>query len=138
MEACAASARIGGVADFFSGAGAGESVALGDELVERGLVGGAASALVEDSAVPMEAECFECVENGIGGARYAARGVDIFQADEPLALVRVGIEVTGHGRDEGTEMKGARGGRREATYVLRLGGKGMVGAHRLELWTSCL
>lgn len=88
--------------------------------------------------MPVEAESFEGAENGIGGARYATRGVDVFHADEPLALVRLGIEVAGDGGDERAEMEGTRGRWREAAYILRLGEKGMVGAHRLELWTSCL
>lgn len=138
MQTFAASAWIGGVTDFFSGAGAGEGVALGDELVERGLVGGASLALVENRAVPVEAESFEGTEYGIGGAGDTAGRVDVFHADEPLALVGVGIEVTGDGGNEGAEVEGTRGGGRETAYVLGLREKGMVGAHRLELWTSCL
>lgn len=47
-EAFAASAWIRGVADFLSGAGAREGVALGDQLVECGLIGGASRTLIED------------------------------------------------------------------------------------------
>jgi hypothetical protein len=100
MEAFAASAWIGGIADFFAGAGAGEGVALGDELVERGLVGGASRALIKDGALPVQAESFESAENRIGGSGDTARGVDVFHTDEPLALVGVGIEVAGDSGDE--------------------------------------
>lgn len=136
MEALAAGAGVGLVADFFASAGAGEGEGAGEEGIERGAVVGGAGALVEDRAIPGEAEGFERGEDGVGGAGDAAGGIDVFHAEEPLAVVGAGVEVTGNGGDEGAEVERAR--RRWGETADVRGGSGMVGAHRLELWTSCL
>ncbi|MEN9619196.1 MAG: hypothetical protein RL406_1433, partial [Pseudomonadota bacterium] len=49
--------------------------------------------------------------------RHAARCVHIFDAHQPLATVRTGVEPTGKGSNKRARMQRARGRGSESTYV---------------------
>src|SRR6185369_16029179 len=71
-------------------------------------------------AIPLHAAALQRRENMLIGASHIAVAVQILNPHQPLAVVHLGVEVAGHGSDEGTLMQwtGRRG--REAADV-RLG-----------------
>ena len=64
------------------------------------LVGGSALALVNDVFIPVQAVSFQRAENFIGSTLDGARGVEVFDAHQPLALMMFGIEIAADGGDE--------------------------------------
>jgi hypothetical protein len=78
------------------------------QLVDGGVIGGGAAGLPHDIAIPLEAETLEGLQDGIGGAAYDARLVDVFHAQQPAAAVVTRIEVTCQRRDEGARVQQPR------------------------------
>ena len=100
-EAPAAGARVDGravageqaVADFTARAGARVGVAGGAKLFQGRLVRGGAPALVQDLVVPGEAVRGKRGKNRRSGAGLLAWPVNIFHAHQPLAAVRVRVQI---------------------------------------------
>lgn len=136
VQAGATDSWVGSVADFFPSAGAGEGEALIEKRVQGRTIGLVARALVKHRAVPRETKGFEGEQDLPVGARDASGRVDILDPEQPFSVVGEGVEIARYGRDERAEVERTRRGRGKSANVGA--GKGMVGAHRLELWTSCL
>lgn len=97
-------------------AAAGIGLARGDELVERLLIQRAAPRLVRRRLVREQPTGSELFKKGLVGASNAARRVDIFNADEPTASVRTGIEPAGQrGNQRARMQRTGRRGRKSAS-----------------------
>ena len=70
------------------------------ERVERFAVGGAARALVEDFAIPLEAKCFERAQHLVGATRHDSRGIEILDAHQPACADAARIEVAADGSQQ--------------------------------------
>ncbi len=60
------------------------------------------------------------MQDGLVCARDAAGGVYVFDAHQPLTVVRTCVEPTGEGRNERARMERARGGGGKSTDVAQL------------------
>src|SRR6478609_9721234 len=65
-------------------------------------------ALVDDLAVPGEAQALEGSQDVVGGARNTTGPVEVLDAHEPAAFRRTRIEKAGDGGDERTEVQRPR------------------------------
>jgi hypothetical protein len=92
-------------------------VAAGLEPLQRRQVKGDPAALVDDLAVPLQAESLQRAQDPVRTARDDAVSVQIFDPQQPLATVVAGIEVASDGRQERAEVQVARRGGGEAAYV---------------------
>jgi hypothetical protein len=57
------------------------------------LVGGSATALVNDLFIPDQAIGFQCTEDAIGSTLDGARSVEVLDAYQPLSLMIFCIEI---------------------------------------------
>ena len=71
---------------------------------------GRAQPLVPDRSLPLKPVRIERRDNRVRRATLFAWGVDILDAQDPAPLARASLEVTGGGREKGSEME--RPGRR--------------------------
>ena len=88
----------------------GQSRQSGDVPIEEGT-------LTRDLAVPLKAIPFKCLKNAPVGAGCLARGVNVFNAQQPVAAGPAGIQVAGDGRDERAEMERPSGRGRKAPDI---------------------
>ncbi len=85
--------------DVLTGAAAGIGEARGDKLVKSLLVHGGALRLVNRRLVGDQAAGSQLFKNGLLCTWNTARRVDVFNADQPTAVMRTGIEPAGERRD---------------------------------------
>src|SRR5690606_13348232 len=65
------------------------------QLMKCCLVRFLASALFEHFFVPMQTKGVQCVQDPVSGFGYFARGIDVFDADEPQPPVSFGVQIAG-------------------------------------------
>ena len=68
--------------------------------MERFFVRVSALALVYDVFIPEKAAGFQRAEDLIDSALDGARGVEVFDANQPFAMMMSGIEIAADGGDE--------------------------------------
>jgi hypothetical protein len=61
--------------------------------------------LVDHLTIPLQTALLQLLQNCQVSAWYATGAIDIFHANQPLAMVRAGIEVTGQSRYQGASMQ---------------------------------
>lgn len=91
-----------------------------DQMFQRVLVEWFAKTLVYHLTIPLESICLEGAENIVGVRLTAARLIDIFHADQPLAVTRTRVKVTPHGGHKRTQMQRPGGGRSKPPNILTL------------------
>lgn len=67
------------------------------QSLNRGVVFGAADALPDDFAIPLESVSVERSNNGVAGAGLFARRINILDAHQPFALLAACLKVAGYG-----------------------------------------
>ena len=90
---------------------------LCDELVQSALIQVAALRLVNRGLVRMQAASCKLLQDDLVCTRYTARRVNVFNAYQPLATMRFGIQPAGQCCDQRACMQRACGRRCKATYV---------------------
>jgi len=63
--------------------------------------------LVDDAAVPFEAEDLEITQNLVAGTGHDARCVHVFDTQKPAALARSGFAIAGQRRYQRAKVKGS-------------------------------
>ena len=98
--------------DVLPGASARIGQASGNQLIQRLLVQPEPRRLPDRRRVRQQTACGQLFKNGLVGAQNAARRVNVFNSDQPLAFVRTGVKPAGERRDQRTSMQrtGWRGG----------------------------
>jgi hypothetical protein len=61
--------------------------------------------LVDHLTIPLQTALLQLLQNCQVSTWNATGAIDIFHANQPLALVRAGIEVAGQGRDQRARMQ---------------------------------
>ncbi len=79
-------------------------LSLGAQRFQRGFVGREASTLIFDRPVPVQAEGLQRAQDFVRATGNDARGIEIFDADEPTSAVMAGIEIAAHCGYEGAEV----------------------------------
>ena len=67
------------------------------EAVEGVLIQVVTAVLIGDFAIPLKTESFERAQNVGSGAGHFARGVKVFNADQPFALMSARVGIGGDG-----------------------------------------
>ncbi len=103
--------------DVGAGAGAAIGLTLGDEVLQRLGIARAALALPHRRRIGQQAAGGQLLQDELVGAGHAARAVDVFDAHQPGAAMRAGVQPGGQGRHQraGVQRAGVRG--REAAHV---------------------
>ncbi|SRR5690554_3091846 len=127
--ACYRCARLGSL-DFGSATGTEVDRISSTKLGEGRLVSFRTEALVDDWAIPFEAERFQRTENGARASRNDARSVEVFYANGPGALCGTCIDIARNCSDERSEVQGAGGGGSETAAI---GLRGELGSARRGL-----
>jgi len=98
-----------------------------------------ASALDEYIAIPFESESGQRAQDGIGRTGHGARLVDVFDTQQPLAVVGPRVEIAADRSDQRTEVQGAARRGRETTpvgaFVVADGRCVVLAAGRLLIFT---
>lgn len=89
-----------------------------DKLVQGSLVEFLAFALIDDLSIPLEAVSLKQAQDFIGMSLVAARLVQVFHSQQPLAAMLACIEITANGGNQGAEMQRPGRGGREAPDVI--------------------
>src|SRR5690606_17781299 len=90
----AAQRRVG---DLAPGTAAAIYQAARGQRVEGALVGRAALRLPQHVAIPVQLQRAQLVHDDAGRAGHGARGVDVFDAQQPAPAMRAGVEPAGQG-----------------------------------------
>ncbi len=98
---------------------AGIDIPCSPQCIERGLIVLAPHALVQNFAIPLKSECFQCAQDGISSAGLGAGLIEVLDPDQPLALCGARIQPACQRCHERTEVKRARGRGCKAPSVAR-------------------
>ncbi len=88
-----------------------------DQALESGLMCSTVRALEDDVAIPFESIALQRLDYFIRGTGLFAGRIDIFDSQQPQAILTARLKITGNGRNERTEMKRAGRRRREPPDV---------------------
>ena len=121
IDACG-KAKLGGPQGcFLAGAGAAVYAPMGDQAIEGRLIGLVSVVLPEHGLIRCKAEPCEGADDVFACARNVPGRIDVFDANEPDAVVGARIEKARHGGDKTACMKGACGRGGEPASVGRHG-----------------
>ena len=109
-------------------------MAAGLELLQGGQVRRDPAALIDDFAVPLEAEPFQRAQDPVRTAGYDAGGIEILDPQQPPAAMVAGVQVAADRREKRSQVQVARRGGGEAAYIFRRAGCSipLAGAGRRE------
>jgi len=85
--------------------------------MERFFVRVSALALVYDVFIPEKAAGFQRAEDINVSAFYSTGDVEVFDTNQPFAMMLLRIEIAADGGDQGTKMEGAGGGGGETASI---------------------
>jgi len=106
-----------------STARAGESAASAEQLVERRSLECVTLALSADRPGPLEAERRECRDDLVGAAGHFARGIEIFDSQQPVAADAARLEITCSRCYERAEVQRPGGRGRETPAICSARGR---------------
>lgn len=106
------------VGRFATRAAAGIEEASIFQCIECGLVRAGPRALVKNRPVPLEAEFFETLQNCVRRSGLHAWKIEIFNANDPCAMMAARVKIARRRRDERSEVKWSCRRRRESPNVL--------------------
>ena len=99
-----------GIGNFASAASAWVNRSGSTQLFDRFAIRIGSCALVRHGLIPVQTEAFERTQDIIRGTRHLARWINVFDAHQPLAVIRACLQEAADGGDKRTEMQ--RSGRR--------------------------
>ena len=71
--------------------------------------------------IPLEAQRIERGQDGQLGPWHRTRRINILDSEQPFAALSASIKITAHGGNQGTEMQGTGGRRRETAPIAAFG-----------------